>query len=104
MMMCLVFLVCSVGQGKKYAVQIEPVVGELLRPISISEQGFLALQGRWWDSLACHPITPLPPPPAEKLRGMHEVSGKLTGPSREAADATSAVLEVTNLAQVPHYP
>lgn len=35
----------SVGQGKKYAVQIEPVVGELLRPIFISEQGFLALQG-----------------------------------------------------------
>ena len=35
----------SVGQGKKFAVQIEPVVGELLRPVFISEQGFLALQG-----------------------------------------------------------
>lgn len=54
-MVCIIWRLCiilslsyfSVGQGKKYAVQIEPVVGELLRPIYISEQGFLALQGVW---------------------------------------------------------
>lgn len=73
------FDIC-VGQGKKFAVQIEPVVGELLRPIFISEQGFLALQ--------------------EKLRGMHENSGKIVGTCKDAASAKTAVLETTNVAQV----
>ena len=36
---------CSVGSNKKYPVQIESVVGELLRAVHITEANFTALQG-----------------------------------------------------------
>ena len=35
----------SVAQGKKYVVQIDPLVGEVLRAIHISEADFETLQG-----------------------------------------------------------
>jgi len=38
-------LPCSVAQGKKYVVQIDPLVGEVLRAIHISEADFERLQG-----------------------------------------------------------
>lgn len=41
-------LPCSVAQGKKYVVQIDPLVGEVLRAIHISEADFETLQGSWF--------------------------------------------------------
>jgi len=35
----------SVSPGKKYPVQIEPLAGELLRAIHITETDFLTFQG-----------------------------------------------------------
>ncbi|CAI7996336.1 AP-3 complex subunit beta-2 [Geodia barretti] len=35
----------SVAPGKRYPVQIDPLVGELLRPMSVSEDKFMALKG-----------------------------------------------------------
>lgn len=46
----IVMSLCSVANMKKYSVQIEPVVGELLRPIYLSEPEFLALQSEWVGS------------------------------------------------------
>ena len=41
--------VFSIASGKKYAVQVDPVVGELLRPIILSESEFIALQSKCWN-------------------------------------------------------
>ena len=38
---------CSVGQGMKYPVQIEPLVGEMLKPVSMSEGDFITMQGTY---------------------------------------------------------
>ncbi len=44
-----VVLCFSVASGKKYAVQVEPVVGELVRPIFLTESEFKALQSKFID-------------------------------------------------------
>ena len=41
--------VFSIASGKKYAVQVDPVVGELVRPIILSESEFIALQSKRWN-------------------------------------------------------
>ena len=97
-------LLFSVGQGKKYAVQIEPIVGELLRPIFIAEPGFLTLQGTVKAlslSLVMMNVYFLV---AEKLRGMHEISRNLASDSNtDSTSVRTAILEKTNMAQVFTY-
>lgn len=72
------FDIC-VSPGKKYPVQIEPLAGELLRAIHITETDFLTFQ--------------------DKLTGMHESSDKVTQAAEPEAIKT-AVLEVVNMAPV----
>jgi len=72
-------LPCSVAQGKKYVVQIDPLVGEVLRAIHISEADFETLQ--------------------EKLTGMCETSDKLAA-TVDPESAKTAILDVANMAQV----
>lgn len=69
----------SVSPGKRYPVQIDPLVGELLRPLSVSETEFLALK--------------------DKLTGMHENSIKLAA-TVDPSSLQSTILEVANMAPV----
>eukprot|EP00731_Ephydatia_muelleri_P016792 Em0009g1216a len=74
------FNIC-VAQGMKYPVQIEPLVGEVLKPVSMSEEDFITMQ--------------------EKLTGMHEGTDKalvLASVTNESIKKT--ILEKVNMFSV----
>ena len=97
---------CSVGSNKKYPVQIESVVGELLRAVHITEANFTALQGTHTHTHT-HTLTHVHSPSThihthtDKLKGMHENSSTLSSSITDPGAVKSAVLEVANVAQVP---
>lgn len=74
------FSIC-VGQGMKYPVQIEPLVGEVLKPVSMSESDFITRQ--------------------EKLTGMHEGTDKaLVMDSTANESIKKTILEKVNMYSV----
>ena len=82
-------------------------MGELVRPIFLSESEFVALQSEWFMgkglSFGGQCFDLLPHFPADKLTGMHETSGKLEAESdTDPSSVRTAILEVANVSQVSY--